>query len=153
MKARQKRLVFLLAGMVGLGLVAWLVFDVIENYMSYFYYPSEVVQDKAPKDRAFELGGLVKTGSVQRGEELKVRFIVTDSVNEVPVVYDKILPDLFAEGQAVVARGRLGPDGVFVADRVLAKHDENYMPPEVAKAIEQARQEQVSGAAAGETQQ
>jgi cytochrome c-type biogenesis protein CcmE len=152
MKARQKRLVFLLAGMVGLGLVTWLVLDVVQNYMSYFFYPTEVVQNKAPKDRAFDLGGLVKKGSVERGEELTVRFVVTDNVHEVKVVYDKILPDLFAEGQAVVAHGRLGPDGVFVADQVLAKHDETYMPQEVAEALEQARVEAESGAPEAEAE-
>ena len=138
MKPRHKRFGFLLAGMVGLGVAAWLVLNALDNNLSYFFSPTEVVQKKAPESHIFRLGGLVESGSVQRGQELKVRFVVTDNANKVNVEYTGILPDLFAEGQGVIAQGRLGPAGVFVAEEVLAKHDENYMPPEVADALEKS---------------
>ena len=140
MKARQKRLVFILVGMVILGLATWLVFNALGNNMSYFYSPTEVMQKKAPKDHLFRLGGMVVEGSVQRGQELTVRFAVTDTANVVNVEYTGILPDLFEEGQGVIAQGKLGDNGIFVASEVLAKHDENYMPPEVADALEKAAQ-------------
>jgi cytochrome c-type biogenesis protein CcmE len=153
MKARHKRLVFLLVGMACLVIVAWLVFNALGSNLSYFFSPTEVAQNKAPKDHLFRLGGLVRTGSLERGEELTVKFTVTDNAHDVQVVYTGILPDLFAEGQGVIAQGRMGPDGVFRAEQVLAKHDENYMPPEVAEALEQAHVEGTSGEASGETQQ
>jgi cytochrome c-type biogenesis protein CcmE len=153
MKARHKRLGFILVGMVGLGLAAWLVLEGLQSNLSYFFSPSEVAQNKAPKDHLFRLGGLVRTGSLERGEELTVRFTVTDNAHDVKVVYTGILPDLFAEGQGVVAQGRMGPDGVFIAEQVLAKHDENYMPPEVADALEQAHVEGTSGTASEGAQQ
>jgi cytochrome c-type biogenesis protein CcmE len=145
MKPRHKRFGFLLAGMVGLGVAAWLVLNALDNNLSYFFSPTEVVQKKAPESHIFRLGGLVESGSVQRGQELKVRFVVTDNANKVNVEYTGILPDLFAEGQGVIAQGRLGPAGVFVAEEVLAKHDENYMPPEVADALGKAHNEAVAG--------
>lgn len=138
MKARHKRLGFLAAGLVGLGLAAWLVFNALDSNLSYFFSPSDVVQNKAPADHVYRLGGMVENGSLERGKELTVRFSVTDTAHSVKVAYTGILPDLFAEGQGVIAQGRMGPDGVFVADEVLAKHDENYMPPEVADAIDKA---------------
>jgi cytochrome c-type biogenesis protein CcmE len=153
MKARHKRLGFLVVGVVGLGLAAWLVINALDNSLSYFFSPTEVAQNKAPEDHVFRLGGLVRTGSLERGEELTVHFTVTDNAHDVQVVYTGILPDLFAEGQGVVAQGRMGPEGVFVAEQVLAKHDENYMPPEVADALEQAHVEGTTGEASGETQQ
>jgi cytochrome c-type biogenesis protein CcmE len=140
MKARQKRLIFILLGLVVLGLAAWLVFNALGSNMSYFYSPTEVVQKKAPQDHLFRLGGMVVKGSVQRGQELTVRFAVTDTANVVNVEYTGILPDLFEEGQGVIAQGKLGKNGVFVASEVLAKHDENYMPPEVADALQKAGQ-------------
>jgi cytochrome c-type biogenesis protein CcmE len=140
MKARQKRLIFILLGLVALGLAAWLVFNALGSNMSYFYSPTEVVQKKAPQDHLFRLGGMVVKGSVQRGQELTVRFAVTDTANVVNVEYTGILPDLFEEGQGVIAQGKLGKNGVFVASEVLAKHDENYMPPEVADALQKAGQ-------------
>ena len=106
--------------------------------MSYFYSPTEVVEKKAPEDHLFRLGGMVVNGSVERGKELTVRFAVTDTANAVNVEYTGILPDLFEEGQGVIAQGKLGDNGTFVASEVLAKHDENYMPPEVADALEKA---------------
>jgi len=138
MKARQKRLIFILIGLAVLGLAAWLVFNALGNNMSYFYSPTEVVEKKAPEDHLFRLGGMVVNGSVERGKELTVRFAVTDTANAVNVEYTGILPDLFEEGQGVIAQGKLGDNGTFVASEVLAKHDENYMPPEVADALEKA---------------
>ena len=138
MKARQKRLIFILIGLAVLGLAAWLVFNALGNNMSYFYSPTEVVEKKAPEDHLFRLGGMVVNGSVERGKELTVRFAVTDTANAVNVEYTGILPDLFEEGQGVIAQGKLGDNGIFVASEVLAKHDENYMPPEVADALEKA---------------
>ena len=140
MKARQKRLIFILLGLVALGLAAWLVFNALGSNMSYFYSPTEVVQKKAPRDHLFRLGGMVVKGSVQRGQELTVRFAVTDTANVVNVEYTGILPDLFEEGQGVIAQGKLGENGVFIASEVLAKHDETYMPPEVADALQKAGQ-------------
>ena len=143
MKARHKRLVFLAAGLAGLGLAAWLVLSALDNNLSYFFSPTEVSENKAPADHVFRLGGLVEPGSLERGKELTIRFAVTDNAHRVKVQYTGILPDLFAEGQGVIAQGRLNPEGEFVADEVLAKHDENYMPPEVADALEKAHNEGV----------
>jgi cytochrome c-type biogenesis protein CcmE len=149
MKARQKRMVFILVGLVALGLASWLVFNALGNNMSYFYSPTEVVQKKAPQDHLFRLGGMVVNGSVQRGQELTVRFAVTDTANVVNVEYTGILPDLFAEGQGVIAQGKLADSGIFIASEVLAKHDENYMPPEVTDALEKAGAMQNSKTPAG----
>lgn len=139
MKARQKRLTFILVGLVALGLASWLVFNALGSNLSYFYSPTEVVQKKAPQDHLFRLGGMVVKDSVQRGQELTVRFAVTDTANVVNVEYTGILPDLFDEGQGVIAQGKLNNKGVFVASEVLAKHDETYMPPEVSDALEKAK--------------
>ena len=149
MKARHKRLGFLVAGLVLLGLSAFLVFNALDSNLSYFFSPTEVHQNKAPADHVFRLGGLVEAGSVQRGQELTVRFVVSDGAEAVPVAYTGILPDLFQEGQGVIAQGKMGPDGVFIADEVLAKHDENYMPPEVAEALEKGHQQGVDKMARG----
>ncbi len=147
MKARHKRFTLLAAGLAGLGLATALVLNALENNMSYFFDASQVVQGEAPAGHVFRLGGLVKPGSLQRGEELTVRFIVTDNAEEVPVAYTGILPDLFDEGQGVIAQGRLGSDGAFVAEEVLAKHDENYMAPEVAASMKQQHVEGVQNMA------
>ncbi len=149
MKARHKRFVFLGIGMAGLGLVVWLVFNALGSNLSYFFSPTEVVQGKAPADHVFRLGGLVRNGSMERGQELTVYFVVTDNANDVKVSYSGILPDLFAEGQGVVAQGQMGEDGIFKAYQVLAKHDENYMPPEVADALQKSHEAGVSGQTAG----
>ncbi|NOY15709.1 MAG: cytochrome c maturation protein CcmE [Gammaproteobacteria bacterium] len=138
MKARKKRLIFIFVGLVFLGLASWLVFNALGNNMSYFYSPTEVVQKKAPEDHLFRLGGMVVEGSLQRGQALTVRFAITDTANAVNVEYTGILPDLFDEGQGVIAQGKLNTAGIFVATEVLAKHDEKYMPPEVADALEKA---------------
>ncbi len=145
MKARHKRLGFLLAGLVGLGVATFLVMNALDSNLSYFFSPTEVKENKAPQDHVFLLGGLVAPVSVERGKELTVRFVVTDNAQQVNVEYTGILPDLFSEGQGVIAQGKMNSSGVFVADEVLAKHDENYMPPEVADALEKAHNEGVSG--------
>ncbi len=144
MKARQKRFLLLSVGVVAVGLAAWLVFNALGNNMSYFFSPTEVVKGEAPKDHIFRLGGLVEVGSLKRGQELTVRFIISDNANRVPVAYTGILPDLFGEGQGVIAQGKMGADGEFIAEEVLAKHDETYMPPEVADALEKGHQEGVA---------
>ncbi len=111
-----------------------------EQNLLYFFSPTEIVAGEVPTDRTFRLGGLVQEGSVARDSgSLTVHFVVTDHANTVPVTYTGVLPDLFKEGQGVVARGRLEPNGLFAAEEVLAKHDENYMPPEVADALERGR--------------
>lgn len=138
MKARHKRLAILGAGVAVLALAAVLVINALGNNLSYFFSPTEVAEHKVPQGHAFRLGGLVEPGSLQRGEELTVRFSVTDNLHRIPVAYTGILPDLFMEGQGVIAQGRLREDGVFIAEEVLAKHDENYMPPEVAAALEKS---------------
>jgi cytochrome c-type biogenesis protein CcmE len=145
MKARQKRLGFVVVGLLALGAITALVLNALEGNLSYFFSPTEVSEGKAPADHVFRLGGLVVAGSLERGnQDLSVRFLVTDKAHNVPVTYTGILPDLFMEGQGVIAQGRLGADGVFMADEVLAKHDETYMPPEVADALEKAHQEGVA---------
>ncbi len=138
MKARQKRLLIILVGLGVLALAAVLVFNALGNNLSYFFSPTEIAEGKAPKDHLFRLGGLVEKGSLQRGKELTVRFVVTDLTNRINVSYTGILPDLFQEGQGVIAQGRMGANGEFIADEVLAKHDEKYMPPEVAAALEKS---------------
>jgi len=146
MKARHKRLGFVAAGLVGLGLAAYLVISALDSNLSYFFSPTEVAENKAPADHIFRLGGLVEVGSLERGQELTVKFKVSDGAHQVKVAYTGILPDLFAEGQGVIAQGRMGADGLFVADEVLAKHDENYMPPEVADALDKAHKDGSIGA-------
>ena len=139
MKARHKRFGIVIVGLAALGLVSYLVLNALEGNLSYFFSPTEVAEGKAPANHIFRLGGLVESGSVKReAGELKVNFVVTDMAKRVTVAYSGILPDLFAEGQGVIAQGRMGPDNVFVAEEVLAKHDETYMPPEVAAALETA---------------
>lgn len=135
MKPKHRRLSIYLLGLVVLGAAAALVLTALEDNIVFFHSPSDVASGKAPADRTFRLGGLVEVGSVQRGKGTEVRFAVTDMEHTIPVLYDGILPDLFREEQGVVSEGRLGEDGVFVATEVLAKHDENYMPPEVAEAL------------------
>ncbi|HWT01906.1 MAG TPA: cytochrome c maturation protein CcmE [Pyrinomonadaceae bacterium] len=136
MKPRHKRLALIGIGLCGLGLAAALVLNAFQNNLVFFFSPSEVAEKKAPVQKTFRVGGLVEQGSLRREDDgLTVRFVVTDMAHNVPVVYRGILPDLFKEGKGVVAQGRLGEDGVFHANEVLAKHDENYMPPEAADAL------------------
>ncbi|MGD2118025.1 MAG: cytochrome c maturation protein CcmE [Chromatiales bacterium] len=148
MKARHKRFGFLAVGLVALGLAGWLVLNALDNNLSYFFSPTEVAQNQAPENHVFRLGGLVEEGSLKRLQGVDVEFTVTDKANSVRVVYSGILPDLFEEGQGVIAQGRMGTNGTFNAEEVLAKHDENYMPPEVADALNKAHVEGVQQAAA-----
>jgi cytochrome c-type biogenesis protein CcmE len=140
MKPRHKRLALLGGGVAIIALAAGLIFTALSDNLVFFYSPTQVYAKEAPVDRGFRVGGLVEVGSVGRAQDgLSVRFRVTDTARSVTVEYRGILPDLFREGKGVVAQGRLDADGVFVADQVLAKHDENYMPPEAAMAIEDAK--------------
>lgn len=138
MTSRQKRLLLLAASLLALGSAAALVLAAFQKNMVFFYSPAQVAAGDAPQHRSFRIGGMVQKGSVQRDADgLSVQFIVTDLARTIPVRYKGILPDLFREGKGVVAQGRLA-GGLFVADEVLAKHDENYMPPEAAKALADA---------------
>jgi cytochrome c-type biogenesis protein CcmE len=140
MKLRHKRIAFIVAGLAGLAVAAALVLSAFRNNLVFFFTPTQVATNEAPVNRAFRMGGLVENGTVKRqGDGLTVHFTVTDTARSVPVVYKGILPDLFKEGKGCVAQGRLGSDGVFYADEVLAKHDENYMPPEAGEAIDKAK--------------
>jgi cytochrome c-type biogenesis protein CcmE len=137
MKPRQKRLAIIVGGVAALAVAAGLVLNALRSNVAFFFTPTQVAAGEAPKDRVFRVGGLVKDGSMRR-DQMTVRFVITDTAREVPVSYTGILPDLFSEGKGAVAQGRLGPDGAFLATEVLAKHDENYMPPEAQHAIDQA---------------
>ena len=141
MKTRHKRIAFIVFGLVGLSVAAFLVTNAFKNNLVFFFSPSQIASKEAPVGRNFRIGGLVEKGSMKRdGDGLTVKFTVTDTANSVPVVYKSILPDLYKEGRGCVAQGHVGADGVFYADQVLAKHDENYMPPEAAQSIEKAKQ-------------
>lgn len=145
MKPRQKRLAIIGGGLAALAVTAALILNAFEDNLLFFFSPTQVYAKEAPLDRPFRIGGLVEAGSVKReADGLTVAFKVTDTAQVVPVTYKGILPDLFQEGKGVVARGKLGPDGIFRADQVLARHDENYMPPEAAHALEQAKKSQGS---------
>ena len=133
MKSRQKRLAIAGGVLVSVGAIAALVFNAFQSNLVFFYSPTQVMAKEAPTNRTFRIGGLVQSGSVKR-EGVDVNFIVTDTAQTVPVRYTGILPDLFKEGKGVVAQGQLQGD-VFMASEVLAKHDENYMPPEAAEAL------------------
>jgi len=136
---------FIGAGLAVLAVAAALVLNAFQSNLVFFFSPSQVVAKEAPLERAFRVGGMVESGSLKRQSDgLTVRFNVTDTAKTIPIVYTGILPDLFKEGKGVVAQGRLGTDGVFHATDVLAKHDENYMPPEAGHAIEQAQKAQKS---------
>jgi cytochrome c-type biogenesis protein CcmE len=141
MKPRHKRAAIIGGGLAALALAAYLVLNAFESNLVFFFTPSQVVTGEAPKNRTFRVGGMVKEGSIKR-DNLTVAFVVTDTVKEVGVSYTGILPDLFREGKGVVAQGKLGDDGKFVATEVLAKHDENYMPPEAQHAMDQAKAQQ-----------
>ncbi|MEG2631356.1 MAG: cytochrome c maturation protein CcmE [Comamonas sp.] len=142
MKPRQRRLLWVLAGVVLVATAVTLVLRALEANVMFFYSPSQVHAGEAPQGAAFRLGGLVEAGSVQRGGAagggVQVQFVVTDQVQRVAVQYQGLLPDLFREGKGVVVAGLLLPTGIFRATEVLAKHDENYMPPEAAKALKDA---------------
>ncbi|MDP3652344.1 MAG: cytochrome c maturation protein CcmE [Rhodoferax sp.] len=138
MKPRHKRAALIGGGLAALGLAAYLVLNAFESNLVFFFTPSQIASGEAPKNRTFRVGGMVKEGSVKR-DNLTVAFVVTDTVKEVSVSYTGILPDLFREGKGVVAQGKLGDDGKFSATEVLAKHDENYMPPEAQHAVDEAQ--------------
>jgi cytochrome c-type biogenesis protein CcmE len=143
MKPRHKRLALIAGGVASIALAAALVLNAFRSNLVFFFTPSQIAAGEAPKDRAFRIGGMVTAGSLKRQPDgLTVHFTVTDTAKSIPVVYRGILPDLFREGKGVVAQGRLATDGSFRADEVLAKHDENYMPPEAAHALEQAKKAQ-----------
>ncbi|MBL8453036.1 MAG: cytochrome c maturation protein CcmE [Zoogloea sp.] len=139
MKPRQKRLAIIVGGLATLGIAATLILNAFQSNLVFFFTPTQVANGEAPKERAFRIGGLVKEGSLQRSD-IVARFVVTDTAKEIPVSYQGILPDLFSEGKGVVAQGVLGADGKFTATEVLAKHDENYMPPEAQAAVDKAHQ-------------
>ena len=138
MKSRHKRIAIIVAGIALLAIAATLLLQSFQSNLVFFFSPTEVAEGKAPKQGNFRIGGLVEVGSIHRNGT-QVKFRVTDTAKTMDVVYTGILPDLFKEGKGVVAQGKQGEDGVFVADQVLAKHDENYMPPEAAEALEKAK--------------
>jgi len=147
--AARRRAIGVLALLVGVTLAVGLALLALRENINLFYSPSQVAAGEAPTGRVVRVGGLVEQGSVRRAAEgLDVEFVLTDGAERVTVRYRGILPDLFREGQGIVAQGRIGPDGVLVADQVLAKHDENYMPPRVAEALREAHERGVRGAAA-----
>lgn len=153
MKARDKRLVMVVGGIAALGLAAGLIFYALGSGVSFYYSPTQVKNNEAPADRSFRLGGLVEKGSLQREKDgLTVHFTVTDNVESILVTYKGILPDLFQEGQGVVAQGKLNSDG-FTANEVLAKHDEKYMPPEVKDMLDKGKQAKGAAPAAAATTQ
>ena len=139
MKPRHRRFAWIGAGVLLLAVASTLVLNAFQSNLVFFFTPSQVASNEAPRDRSFRVGGLVEAGSVVREKDaLTVRFKVTDTAKTIPVVYTGILPDLFREGKGIVAQGKLGADGTFKATEVLAKHDENYMPPEAADALKKA---------------
>ena len=143
MKPRHKRMLLIGGGVAALALSATLVLSAFQKNLVFFFSPSQIVNNEAPQNRTFRIGGLVEAGSVRReADGLTTSFVVTDTANRIPVSYKGALPDLFKEGKGVVSQGKLGADGVFVASEVLAKHDESYMPPEAAHALEQAQKAQ-----------
>jgi cytochrome c-type biogenesis protein CcmE len=140
MTARRKRIGLVAVGLCAVAAVVGLVLSTFNENLTFFFSPSQVVAGDAPVGRTFRIGGLVQEGTLRRGRDgLTAYFTVTDTVESIRVVYTGILPDLFKEGRGCVAQGRIGPDGVFLAEQVLAKHDENYMPVEAAQSIEDAK--------------
>ena len=138
MKSRYKRALIIIAALVVIGLAALLILNALNSNIALFVTPSEVAAGKVPKGQAFRIGGMVKDQSVRR-DGLTVHFVITDLVKDIPVAYTGILPDLFKEGKGAVIQGRMNANGEFIASEVLAKHDENYMPPEAKHALEQAQ--------------
>ena len=140
MKRRHKRIAFILVGLACIVLASWLVLGAFRNNLVFFFTPSQVAAKEAPVNRTFRIGGLVQQGTLKRDNDgLTVHFTVTDTAQSIPVIYKGILPDLFKEGRGCVAQGHVGTDGIFYAEQVLAKHDENYMPPEAGQAIDKAK--------------
>ena len=150
MKPRHKRLAAIAFGIAALGIAAALVVSAFQQNRVFFFTPTQVAANEAPQGRTFRIGGLVEPGSVKRQPDgVTVHFVVTDTAKTIPVTYRGVLPDLFREGKGVVTQGRLGADGMFVASEVLAKHDENYMPPEAAEALKKAHQKGPQAMATG----
>jgi cytochrome c-type biogenesis protein CcmE len=137
-KPRYKRAAIIVGVLIAIGIAAVLILNALNSNIALYVTPSEVAAGKSPAGQVFRIGGMVKDGSVKR-DGLTVHFVITDMVKDIPVAYTGILPDLFKEGKGAVIQGRLNPDGQFVASEVLAKHDENYMPPEAKHALEQAQ--------------
>jgi cytochrome c-type biogenesis protein CcmE len=145
---RKKRLYIVLAILAGAGIAVALALSALQQNINLFYSPTQIANGEAPQDTRIRAGGLVEEGSVKRsGDSLDTDFVVTDGAEHVTIRYSGILPDLFREGQGIVAMGKLNADGVLIADEVLAKHDENYMPPEVMQALEQSGMKQQHDAA------
>ena len=143
MTPRQRRTTLIIGGLVGIGIATFFVLRAFNENLVFFYTPTQIASKEAPTNKNFRIGGMVVQNSLQREPGgLKVAFIVTDMVNSIPVEYSGILPDLFKEGKGVVAQGKLNDKGVFVASQVLAKHDENYMPPEAKSALDSAKASQ-----------
>lgn len=148
MKPRHRKLALISLVVAALGVAVALVLNAFNSNLVFFFTPTQIASGEAPTGRAFRIGGLVETGSLKRqADGLAVSFVVTDTAKSIPVTYTGILPDLFREGKGVVAEGKLGSDGMFSATQVLAKHDENYMPPEAASALEQAAKAQQTAVA------
>lgn len=146
MKPRQQRMLLIVLVLAALGVAAAMVLAAFRDSLVFFFTPTQVLQGEAPRGRSFRIGGMVEAGSLRRLDDgLTVRFVVTDMAQRVPVQYRGALPDLFKEGKGVVAQGRLGEGKLFVAEQVLAKHDENYMPPEAGYAMEQAARRKAGG--------
>src|SRR5688572_32938620 len=140
MKRRHKRIIFICAALAAIGVAAFLVLGAFRENLVFFFSPTQVAAKEVPVNKTFRIGGLVGEGTLKKDPDgLTIRFTVTDTAHSIPVVYKGILPDLFKEGRGCVAQGRLGNDGVFQAEEVLAKHDENYMPPEAGEAIDKAK--------------
>ena len=136
---RQTRFALIAGGVLVLALAAAFVLNAFQNNLVFFFTPTQVLKGEAPKNKTFRIGGLVKVGSLQR-DGTNVSFVVTDTAQDIPVRYSGLLPDLFKEGKGVVAQGRLDAQGLMTASEVLAKHDENYMPPEAQHALDEAAQ-------------
>jgi cytochrome c-type biogenesis protein CcmE len=141
MKPRHKRIALIVGGLAAIGIASALVLNALDSNIALYVTPSEVAAGKAPKGKSFRIGGMVRDGSLSR-DNLTVHFVITDTAKDIPVAYTGILPDLFKEGKGAVVQGRLGEDGNFTATEVLAKHDENYMPPEAKAAVDQAQKAQ-----------
>lgn len=141
MKPRQKRIALIVGGLAAIGIAAGFALNALDSNIALYVTPTDVAAGKAPQGKAFRIGGMVKEGSIKR-DNLTVNFVITDTAKDIPVTYTGILPDLFVEGKGAVIQGRMGSDGVFTATEVLAKHDENYMPPEAQHAVDQAQKAQ-----------
>jgi cytochrome c-type biogenesis protein CcmE len=152
MKPRHKRIGIIVGALAGLGIAAGLVLNALQSNVAFFFTPTQVTTGEAPQNRTFRVGGMVRQGSLQR-DQMTVHFVITDTAKDVAVSYTGILPDLFKEGKGAVVQGKLGADGQFVATEVLAKHDENYMPKEVADKMGMAHKKHDVQAPAAATEQ